>query len=404
MKYFTFHQISIEKVNDWIYNLSIGVIVLIQMIQFRCEETEMDTLFPFEQLKVELRKRINDGDWLVNSRLPSSRNLAAQYQCSINTVERAIKELASEGLLRRENRKGTFVANGTSGINGSKSGLIAAFAVEIDHPLWSSALKGIEDLIQPFGYNLMVASVKRDVQKLEQLIKSIIAKRVDGVIMSPINEHGPQDENRILLNMLLTNGIKVVFLDRYLYGMNIPYVSSDNLQGAYQLTQHLINNGHRRIVFIRKSNLTTENERWAGYKQALLDNNLQYNQELDLYIVNGNGGYGADFASGLKETLEPLDFTAVFTVNYETCGVTSQVLQELGYKVPGDVSLVTFDPEIGANLQLPYKITGISQPFYEMGQVSARLLLDRINGNGKPYVMGHICPSQLLVGNSVKAL
>jgi DNA-binding LacI/PurR family transcriptional regulator len=363
----------------------------------------MDTSFPFEKLKIELRKRLNEGDWLVNSRLPSSRNLATQYQCSINTVERAIKELASEGLLRRENRKGTFVANGISGINGSKSGLIAAFAVEIDHPLWSSALKGIEDLIQPFGYNLMVASVKRDIQKLEQLVKSIIAKRVDGVVMSPINECGPQDENRILLNMLVDNGIKVVFLDRYLYGMSIPYVSSDNLQGAYQLTQYLINNGHRRIVFIRKSNLTTENERWAGYKQALVDNNLQYNQELDLYIVNG-GGYGADFASGLKETLGPLDFSAVFTVNYETCGVTSQVLHELGYKVPGDVSLVTFDPAIGANLQLPYKITGISQPFYEMGQVSARLLLDRINGNEKPYVMGHICPSQLLVGNSVKAL
>jgi DNA-binding LacI/PurR family transcriptional regulator len=364
----------------------------------------MSIAFPFERLKLELRKKINEGEWPFDSRLPSSRKLATQYKCSINTVERAIKELAAEGLLRRENRKGTFITSGISGISGSKSGLIAAFAAEIDHPLWATALKGIEDLIQPFGYNLMVASVKRDIQKLELLIKSIIAKRVDGVIMSPINEYGLQDENRILLSMLLNNGIKVIFLDRYLYGMNIPYISSNNLQGAYQLTQHLINNGHRRIVFIRKANLTTENERWAGYKQALVDHGLQYNQELDLFLVNGNGGYGDEFAAGLKERLRPLDFTAVFTVNYETCGVTSRVLHELGFKVPGDVSLVTFDPEIGANLQLPYKITGISQPFYEMGQVSARLLLEQINGKEKPYVMGHICPSQLLVGNSVRTI
>lgn len=359
----------------------------------------MSVVYPFEKMKLELRQRILAGEWAFGSRLPSSRQLARQYACSVNTVERAIRDLVTEGLLKRENRKGTYIANGVTGFN-NKSGLIATFATELNHPLWASALKGIEDFIQPFGYNLMVASDSQDGRKLENLVRNIIAKRVDGVILSPIDDLNRENSNEMLLSMLQNNGIKIVFFDRYLYNSNIPYVCSDNLKGAYRLTQYLIENGHRRILFIRKSNSTSVKERMAGYQQALLDKGLDYDEGLNVLFSRED----RDSFSQLKEKMRQLEYSAVIAVNCEVAQYAYQILHEMNLKIPANVTLVTFDPELAPFYQIPLKLTGITQSFSEMGRVAARLLLHLIEEKETFSIAGQICATQLEIGASVKTV
>lgn len=84
--------------------------------------------------------------------------------------------------------------------------------------------------------------------------------------------------------MLQDNGIKHVSLDRIIYNSNVPYVTSDNIAGAYNLTKLLIQQGHRRILFIKNSNVSTVNERLLGFKQAIIDSNLEYNDEFEVFI------------------------------------------------------------------------------------------------------------------------
>lgn len=335
-------------------------------------------------------------------RLASSRELAKKYQCSINTVERAIKELVAEGFLRREVRKGTFLVRGASRFQNKRSGLIAAFAPEIDHPLWATALKGIEDFIQPHGFNLMVASVNRDVAKLQALVHGVIAKNVDGVILSPLEESGREPENKVLLDMMTASGMKMVFLDRYLDDNRVPYVGSNNIKSAYQLTKFLIDKGHRRIAFFRKYNSSSTRERWSGYRMALHDAPVDCTENLD-YVIDFDIACPApqDYER-FREDVRQLDFTAAFTVNCEIAKLLHQVLRETGRRIPEQVSLVTFDPEMAVHYGLPIPLTGVTQSFAEMGKVAAAVLLDFIAAKDQPFVSGYMCPAQLALGKSVR--
>lgn len=365
----------------------------------------MGRQYSFEKAKQELKKKLQAGLWLPGSKMPSSRDLSAEYECSVNTVEKALKELVAEGLLYREDRKGTFVKKNITGIKVGGSGLVAAFMGAIEHPSWASALRGMEDVLQKFGYSLISASDERSITKLESLVKSAISRKVDGVVMTPII--GADTEIAAFVQILNDNDIKVVFIDRYLFEVNIPYVTSDNMRGAYKITQRLIDLGHKRIAFIRDSNLSTVYERLSGYKLALIQNNLEVLDELDIFIPTDSEEYpngSANFRECLKRELHKkitdLKITAVFTISDVVAKFTVSVLNELNYSVPESISLVSYD--VGSyDYFMPFKITGIQQPFYEMGSKSVELLLKLARGNEEQVTFGNVCEAKLQEGNSV---
>ncbi|REE55442.1 LacI family transcriptional regulator [Paenibacillus taihuensis] len=169
-------------------------------------------------------------------------------------MEKALKELTQSGLLKRDNRRGTFVNNGVT-LEGAEagSGLIAAYVIGIDNPLWASALRGIEDVLRQHGFHLLPSSYGESMEQLRGLVKGAMTKNVDGVIMCPPT--GPQhnEELAALIETLERNGTQVIFLDRHVYELDIPFVASDNIAGAYRLTKRLIALGHERILFIRNS-------------------------------------------------------------------------------------------------------------------------------------------------------
>jgi len=192
--------------------------------------------YPYLNIKSDIKKRIMALEWLGDTRLPSSRDFADHYSSSVNTVEKAIKELCSEGLLKRDSRKGTYIESGVlSPFSQNHTGIVAASVIGIENPLWASALRGIEDVLHIHGFHLLSYSDDRNLDRLESLVKGAVAKRVDGVILCPILDPSLEERNDRIYDTLKKNDIKTVFLDRYIYDSDIPYVTSVTVSVAQAL-------------------------------------------------------------------------------------------------------------------------------------------------------------------------
>lgn len=367
------------------------------------ERTAMST-YPYIKIKEDIKKRILEGEWLGGTRLPSSRDFAGSYQASVNTVEKAIKELCAEGLLKRDSRRGTFIETGVLSPGGvNRSGLIAASVIGIDNPLWATALRGIQDVLSLRGYHLLSYSDDRNLDKVETLVKSAVAKRMDGIIMSPIFDKSQGERSRQLYELLKSNGIPVVFLDRHFYNSEIPFVTSDNTAGAYKLTKMLIDKGHRRIMFVRNSNLSTLNERLLGVKQAFLDAGLDFEPDLDVLLPSEFENFSDEFemyCARLEEVIRKVPCTAIFSANDQIAEAVLNVLERMNKRIPGDVSLVTYDA-LNLNLKHKLDITGVNQPFYEMGRTAAQQLMNLLDNKEHLFVWGQVCKAEINYGSSV---
>jgi DNA-binding LacI/PurR family transcriptional regulator len=359
----------------------------------------------YSVIKEHIKQRLIRGEWAEGYRLPSSREFAQYYESSVNTIEKAIKELAEEGWLIRDSRRGTFMNKGKETLQ-SGTRLVAAFVFGIDNPIWATALRGVEDTLFLRGYQLLSSSDDRNLEKLESLVRGAVERKVEGVILSPFMSEGHEEINNRIFSLLQDYGIKYISLDRVVYNTSIPYVTSDNIAGAYNLTKLLIEQGHQRILFIKNSNISTINERLMGFKQAFIDSELSYSDEFEVFISTKYEDFSDefdDYCEILERKIKEMQFTAVFTANDQIAEAAIHSLENLNYRIPDDVSLVTYDAE-NLNRRIKLNLTGVTQPFYEMGQCAAQLLLKMIDENEDPLFYGQVCKSNIYIGESVNSI
>jgi DNA-binding LacI/PurR family transcriptional regulator len=362
----------------------------------------------FESIKHDIRRKIMARTWLSGTKIPSSRELAAQYNCSINTVEKCLKDLQAEGLLVRELRRGTFIAETTSmpamGMPTVISDAIAVVVDDVNSYIFSKALRGIENVLMTRGFGLTISSHDNDPVRQEHILRGLVEKGVRGIILYPALAFENDDRSYKNLERMLAKS-HVVCMDRYIYNsrLSMPYVTSDNFHASYQVTRLLIENGHRQIGLVRNYNVSTTVERLMGYRQALHDFGIPFRSEMDivLHVRNENmESFSSDWLAPFLESLHP---TAFFTTTYNLAGHLMNGLARLGLSIPKDISLVSYEVEY-MNSFLPLKITGVTQRFYEMGKMAAKLVLEMLDSTREPEVSGYVCHSTINAGKSVLAL
>ena len=228
-----------------------------------------------KQIEGDLRTRLKNREWQVGEKIASCRELAEQYQCSVNTIGKALRNLEMSGFVVREPRRGVIVSGDVE--THQKTGLIAAFVPQIDNPLWTSALRGIEDYMHQYNYSMISGSHDLSSARLRQTLDNLQSIPIDGMILSPLNQTAEERQwFRHLIESKLEQNIKIVLLDRFLYELNVPYVTSDNINASYKLTRVLLENGHRSIAFVSgNTHISTIEERYAGFSQACYDAGLK---------------------------------------------------------------------------------------------------------------------------------
>lgn len=341
-----------------------------------------------------LRNGLKAGD-----AIPSERELAQTYEVSRVTVRRAISDLVREGFLRREDRRGTFVADASRAVlwlPNTKRRLIGVLLCRIANFFSERLLRGVDDTTHELNYNVAFGSSDEDPLRAAQQIERMADEGVVGFIIVPLAGENYRQINEQLFEQIRAKGLPFVLLDCYVEGSGVDTVVSDNFDGAYRATQHLVDLGHHRIVFLAYLPTSAVEERIAGYQKCLRDNGICPNENLIKRVRP------EQVKQVVKEmlTADP-KITAIFAVNDAKAMLAWEALREMGLRVPENVALVGYDNMYGSSGPGAL-LTTTDQPLYEEGKLACKLLIERINGyDGEPRFA--VLKSTLIQGHSTVA-
>jgi GntR family transcriptional regulator of arabinose operon len=341
------------------------------------------------QLLNQLRQLILSGRWIPDTRIPSELELQGQLNISRGTVRQALRNAEAEGLIIRVPGKGTFVAPSPHGT--SSSNLIGYVTDNCLDPMQSQVLTGAQGVITACGFRTIFGYSNGNLQEENQLLEQLVDEiGVAGVIIWPV----PREEPSGRLLQLGQQGVTpLVAVDRTVEGLSCDFVSSENYAGAYAAVKHLVELGHRRIVFLSHPvmYLTTVAERWRGYQDAMracglaprdpwLVGSPGRETSVRAVVEDGVDAYSrdvAEIAQYIKSTPRP---TAIFAINDAMTIQALKAAKLLGLGVPEDLSLVGFDDDSVINTVLDLPLTAVAQDVLGLGERAAELLIERVQG------------------------
>ena len=219
------------------------------------------------------------------------------------------------------------------------------------------------------GFHLVVEPLEMrgtDVsEEMEQLLERL---PVDGIILT-----SPLCDNPDVLAILKRLGVAYVSVSPSKPEEGVACVVMDNTQASYEMTQFLIQQGHRNIGFIKghpEHNSSTL--RYLGFVNAMEAAAIDLNME---WVVDGD----FSFRSGVKAAEALLSNndrpTAIFASNDDMAAGVVSVANRLGISVPGQLSVGGFDDTPLASILWP-QLTTVKQPIYQMGHRAASLLIN----------------------------
>lgn len=265
---------------------------------------------------------------------------------------------------------------------------------EIDNPYFSKVMKGVYDICSELGYSALLASSELSTDKESEIITALMSKRVDGLIISPLQI---ENTNFKHISDLINDNFPLVVLGR----INNYFTNSvdiDNVKAAYDAVTKLINLGHTKIAhFAGPAHSGHGQKRLEGYRKALIDNNLSLNDEL-VFSVNPQIENGYEIGKGLFSKKGYLP-TAVFCYNDLVAIGLINALLDIGIKVPEQVSVVGFDNiDYGEYLKIP--LTTVNMPAYEIGKAATKLLIKQITDSSSPQNENIILQHKIIERNS----
>ena len=256
-----------------------------------------------------------------------------------------------------------------------RTNTIGVIVPEITSYFFSSIISGIQDLLNPLGVNMIIGQSNESFEEEKSIVRTFASIRVDGFLISPSSKTKNFDH----LKVLTENNIPLVIFDRDCEGLNVDKVFVDEYKGAFQAVEHLINSGCRRIAHIAgPSTLSTAKHRQKAYIEALKIHEIPVRKE---YIVESKGFMPKHGIKPTKQLLAlPNPPDAIFTINDGVAIGAMFVLKEAGIIIPDQISVIGFDDDPHSSYFKP-SLSTVWQPTYELGMLSARILMKRVNTN-----------------------
>lgn len=306
---------------------------------------------------------------------PTIKRVADRAGVSIATVSRvfADPETVSDALrLRVEEAARALNYRPSRAARTLRVGTSQAVGVvipDLENPFFTAVVRGIEVVLRAAGYTLLLANSDEDVAREREVVQTLRADGVAGIIFVPIN--AARDAYR----EVLAPPLQVVAVDRSPSHFRPDLVTVDNVAGTRLGVEHLFALGHREVALLGGPlRHSTAAERERGYHEALRAAGKTVRPELvhygDFKEEGGYEGMKALMALGKRPT-------AVFVANNLMTLGAFRAIHEAGIRIPDEVALIGFDDMPWATSLNP-PLTAVSQPSHEIGSSAADLLLDRI--------------------------
>lgn len=308
------------------------------------------------------------------------KDIAQETGYSVNTVSRALRgkdDIAEETIERIKDvaAKLGYVNNTiASSLRLGYTNTLAVILGDISNPHFAIMTKEIENYARGKGYVAFLLNTNEEKDVEREAIKIAIHKNVDGIIICPTQI---DDENMELLKM---SRIPFIQIGRKGEDRELSYVVCDDVRGGYLATKYLLDNGHRNILFLNgPSYISSSRERYEGYRKALEEGGIPFREDLVREVSLKED----DVKMVMEEIfLKNMPFTAIFAFSDSVAWNAWNWLDEHGYRVPGDYSLIGFD-HIQSRMAIPFPLATISSYKTQMSITAVDCILRMIEEEAK---------------------
>ena len=257
----------------------------------------------------------------------------------------------------------------------------------------ATVIAGMEEITNQFGYGLIISQSQESGKKETGCISTLFHSRVDGLLVSLAYD----TENIDHFNQILRKNIPVVFFDRVLNCPGCMGVVIDNFRAGYEVTSHLIDQGCRRIMHVGGNMLrNVYSGRFEGYRRALADNGIEFDDELLMVSELGNQA-GIDAVQAILRMKSRPD--GIFTANDTSAVAVICELQKSGIRVPGDIAVAGFNNEPVSRVIKPC-LTTVDYPAREIGRLAASSLINILKDKGSSSLSTIIVKHELIIRES----
>lgn len=306
------------------------------------------------------------------------KDIARELEVSISTVSKALKN--SEEISRDTKEKVQAFAklynykpnNIAISLKNKRTKNIGVVIPDIVHHFFTTVIRGIEKYANARGYNVIVCLSEESFDKEVINMEMLANGSIDGFIMSLSSETQEKgDYNH--LKEVTEQGIPVVLFDRITNEVECDKVIIDDELGAYMATKKFIEQGKKKIALITTDDyLSVSKARTSGYRKALEESNLGVDESRILKLPSMEMD-----EKRIKDFLDSQKLDAILCVNEIFAVYSMGLAQKKGLKIPEDISFIGFTDGLLSKYANP-SLTVVAQHGEKMGEVSAKMLIDKV--------------------------
>lgn len=304
-------------------------------------------------------------------------DVAREANVSMATVSRVVngnpnvKPATRKKVLEVISRLGYRPNAVARGLASKKTTTVGVIIPDISSTFFAELARGIEDIATMYKYNIILSNSDQNKDKELHLLNTMLGKQVDGIVFmgGNISQEHVEEFDKSPVPIVLAGSIEET--------EHVPSVNIDYEQASYDAISTFIENGHKNIAFVigPLHEPINEKKKLSGYKRALEEANIPYNEEL---VVEGDYTYDSGIES--FEKLMELDTkpTAILVGSDEMALGVVHGAQDQGYNIPEDFEVISSDNTRLAMMVRP-QLTAVVQPLYDIGAVAMRLLTKLMN-------------------------
>jgi len=307
-------------------------------------------------------------------------DVAKALNISPSTVSRGLKDHPH---IRKETKKKIIAAaqemgyqhnQFASNLRQKRTNTIGVVVPKLNSYFMATVIAGVEKITSQNGYGLIISQSQESWKKEISCISTLFNSRVDGLLVSLAFDTKNMDHFDILIN----KDVPIVFFDRVADCHGCMSIVIDNCKAGYEATSHLIEQGCKRIVHLGGNLLrNVYSERFRGYKQALAENKIEFDQNL-IIISDMSAQAGIDTAKKILRMVPRPD--GIFSSNDTSAVATIVELEKAGVKIPDEIAVVGFNNEPISQVVKP-NLTTVDYPAREIGEIAATSLINKLKNS-----------------------
>ncbi len=310
----------------------------------------------------------------------------------INNSEHSVRPSTREKVMRVIKKHDFHINSMASGLKSSKTFVVAYIMPNIT-TFFMEIAKGLGNILSMYNYSLIFADTDFDKNKELDILRKLISRKVDGIVLSTMFKNSESVE------ICKKHNIPIVLADRGIESADVNSVLWNDYEGARELTEYIIAMGHKKIAIERTlSSVSTGTDRYNGYLSALKSANIELVQD----FISQENSHMMDSYHHVFTMLTKSDRpTCILCTNNIMVQGALKAINQLKLHIPEDISLVSIG-NLSTNSYGLTSITCAKQDSIKLGELAGKNILDLMCG--KDDVPSRVVKMELDIKDSVKKI